>query len=67
VRFGDEFVREARHCLLFVPSALAPSENNVLINPAHPGSKRIKLLDLEPLRYDPRLFSKPARRRHQRG
>ena len=64
-RFGDEFAREARHCLLFVPSALAPSENNVLINPAHPDSKRIKLLDAEPLHYDPRLFSKPARRRHR--
>ncbi len=64
-RFGGEFVREARHCLLFVPSALAPSENNVLINPAHPDSKRIALLDLEPLHYDLRLFSKPARRRRR--
>ena len=34
-RIGDEFVRRGRHCLLMVPSVLAPSESNCLINPAH--------------------------------
>jgi RES domain-containing protein len=28
--------RRGEHCLLLVPSVLAPNENNCLINPAHP-------------------------------
>src|SRR5438034_11538918 len=30
---GDEFLRRGEHCLLLVPSALAPDEHNCLINP----------------------------------
>ena len=55
-RFGDDFVAQAKHCLLLVPSALAPNENNVLLNPAHPGYKKIVVRNLEPLSYDPRMF-----------
>lgn len=61
-RFGDEFTQRAAHCLLLIPSALAPSENNYLINPAHPDYRRIAVRDLEPLSYDPRMFRKPRRR-----
>ena len=35
-RFGDEFVAAGKSCVLFVPSVLAPHENNCLLNPAHP-------------------------------
>ncbi len=55
-QFGDAFARRGEHCLLLVPSVLAPSENNYLINPAHPDYNRIVVNDLEPLRYDPRMF-----------
>jgi RES domain-containing protein len=61
--FGDDFGRRAKHCLLLVPSVLAPSENNCLINPAHPDYKAIRLRGLEPLSYDPRMFG----RRRGRG
>jgi RES domain-containing protein len=61
-RFGDEFAQSAAHCLLLVPSVLAPSENNCLINPAHLDYKKIVMRDLEPLNYDPRMFRKPRRR-----
>jgi RES domain-containing protein len=61
-RFGDEFTQRSAHCLLLVPSALAPRENNCLINPAHPDYKKIAVRDLEPLNYDPRMFRKPRRR-----
>ena len=61
--FGDEFAQRCEHCILIVPSVLAPSESNCLVNPAHPDYRRIAVLDLEPLRYDPRLFVK--RRRHR--
>lgn len=64
-RMGDEFVKKAEHCVLLVPSALAVSENNWLINPRHSEFKRITANRVEPLRYDPRMFRKvPHRRRH---
>ncbi len=56
-RFGDEFKERGDHCLLFIPSVLAPSENNCLINPAHPDVTKILIKTLEPLSYDPRMFS----------
>lgn len=62
-RFGDDFVMQGKHCLLLVPSVLASRENNVLINPAHPDYGRIAVGSLEPLSYDPRMFSEP----HHRG
>jgi len=55
-RFGGDFVVQGKHCLLLVPSVLAPNENNVLLNPAHPGYKKIVVRNLEPLSYDPRMF-----------
>lgn len=56
--FGDEFAQRGENCLLFVPSVLAPAERNCLINPAHADYKRIAMLPLEPLQYDPRMFSR---------
>ena len=57
-RIGDEFTRRGSHCLLMVPSVLAPSEYNCLINPAHPDQKKIRTRTVEPLSYDPRMFRK---------
>lgn len=59
--FGDEFAQRAENCLLFVPSVLAPAERNCLINPAHADYNRISMLQLEPLQYDPRMFSRTRR------
>ena len=63
-RFGDEFAQRGEHCLLLVPSILAPNENNCLINPEHPDSKRIGVRGVAPLSYDPRMF---AKQRSHRG
>lgn len=57
-RWGDEFARRRAHGLLLVPSVLAPSENNWLLNPAHPDYRRIVVVGVEPLSYDPRMFRK---------
>jgi RES domain-containing protein len=62
VRIGDEFVRRGAHCLLLVPSVLAPREYNWLINPAHPEFRRIEVREPEPVAYDPRMFRTAARR-----
>jgi RES domain-containing protein len=61
-RFGDEFVMKGKSCLLFVPSVVAPNEDNCLINPAHPAFARITVQRLEPLTYDTRMFVKRVRR-----
>jgi RES domain-containing protein len=60
---GDRFAQKGEHCLLLVPSVLAPAENNWLINPGHPDYRRIVALDIEPLSYDPRMFGKARGRR----
>jgi RES domain-containing protein len=62
-QIGDRFVKKAENCLLFVPSALAVSENNVLINPQHHEFKLITVNKTGPLEYDSRMFRKTARRR----
>jgi RES domain-containing protein len=65
-RFGDEFVAEAKHCVLVVPSALAPHENNWLLNPQHRDFRRVVVYGVEPLSYDPRMFAKQRRRPRKR-
>lgn len=55
-RFGDEFARRQKHCLLLVPSVLAHGENNCLLNPVHSDFKRIVVHKPQPLSYDPRMF-----------
>jgi RES domain-containing protein len=60
---GDDFVRKAKNCLLLVPSALAVSENNWLVNPQHPEFRQIAVHPTEPLRYDRRMFSRRRRGR----
>lgn len=62
-RFGDEFVRRHEHCMLLIPSVLAPYENNCLINPAHPAFGRIVIQAPEPVAYDPRMFGGPRTQR----
>ncbi len=61
-RIGDEFVQKTAHCILIVPSALATSENNWLLNPQHPDFRKIVMQKIEPLKYDPRMFASRRRR-----
>jgi RES domain-containing protein len=63
-RFGDEFARAGKRCILKVPSVLAPSESNCLVNPVHADFQRIVVRGVEPLQYDPRMFRKQLSRRH---
>lgn len=64
-RIGDEFVRKAAHCVLTVPSALVPNENNWLLNPQHHGFERVVVSRIEPLIYDERMFGASGRRRRK--
>jgi RES domain-containing protein len=63
--FGDDFIRRAECAGLIVPSAVAPSENNWLLNPAHPDFRKIVIRDSEPPIYDSRLIHR-ERGRHKK-
>jgi len=65
-RIGDEFVAQGKHCVLVVPSALAPHENNWLLNPQHRDFRRVVVHGVEPLSYDPRMFAARLRRPRKR-
>jgi len=64
---GDDFVRRGENCLLIVPSALAPHDDNWLLNPAHGDYKRLSLLNAERLSYDSRMLTGRGRRRAKRS
>ena len=51
---GDEFISSGRIAVLIVPSALAPSESNWLLNPQHSDFARIEFDPLQPFEYDRR-------------
>jgi RES domain-containing protein len=53
---GDEFVHSERAAVLTVPSALAPTESNWLINPRHPAFAKIRVHPAKDFHYDARFF-----------
>jgi len=65
-RIGDDFVRKAEFCVLIVPSALAPHENNWLLNPQHANFRRVTVSSPEPLSYDARMFAAQRRGRRKK-
>jgi RES domain-containing protein len=57
---GDKFVRNGEAAVFILPSAVAPTENNWLLNPQHPHFQKIELEHTEPFHYDPRLLKRKA-------
>lgn len=53
---GNEFLKNKESLLLKVPSAVIPDEYNVLINPGHPGFKKVTLISAKIFEFDIRLF-----------
>jgi RES domain-containing protein len=54
---GDSFVADLKTAILIVPSVLAPSESNWLINPRHPEFPRIRVHRPVDFQYDRRFFA----------
>jgi RES domain-containing protein len=54
---GEAFVNRGHSALLLAPSVIVPEEANVLINPVHPDSARIRATRLRHWTYDPRLIA----------
>ena len=67
VRYGDDFLQRGERGFLLVPSALAPSENNWLINPHHADFRKLVVAETERLSYDPRLFRRERRSRKHKA
>jgi RES domain-containing protein len=53
---GDLWVKQGRSAVLELPSIIIPGEPNYLLNPAHPGFKKIAIGKPEPFSFDPRLL-----------
>lgn len=54
-RIGDEWLRSGRTALLRVPSVVAAATWNVLVNPSHSESARLKIIRVHEHRLDERL------------
>lgn len=55
--FGSDWFSTGRSCILIVPSVVARTENNLLINPNHPNFNNISVGLEQPVTWDNRLFS----------
>ena len=55
-QFGDCWLAEKRSCILFVPSIVAPLDNNILINEFHPQFANLRTSLNHPVIWDKRLF-----------
>ena len=55
---GDRWVQERRSAVLALPSAISPADTNFLLNPEHPGFKRIHIASPIDFDFDPRLLNR---------
>ena len=53
---GDTWLTKSSPPLLSVPSAIVPETVNVLLNPAHPDSARLLVVNISEHAIDPRLL-----------
>ena len=53
---GDQWASAGEHLLLRVPSVLVPEESNVLVNPAHPDARDVRIDSSRGFSHDPRLM-----------
>lgn len=52
---GDDWLDNQESLILQIPSVVVESEYNYLLNPLHTDIKDIKISDITPFKYDPRL------------
>jgi RES domain-containing protein len=55
---GTAWIRTGTTAVLVVPSVVVPHERNVLLNPAHPDFRRIRLGSPESFSFDPRMWKR---------
>ena len=52
---GEAWISRGRDLALQVPSVLVPEETNVILNPAHPRMREVKIVSTRAFHFDPRL------------
>lgn len=57
-RLGNEWLEAGNSAGLLVPSAVVPMENNLLLNPGHPGFRQVKVFDPRAVSFDSRLLTR---------
>jgi len=55
---GDAWLRSGAALCLIAPSTIVPQERNVMLNPAHPDMRTVKVIALERFRFDERVLAK---------
>lgn len=55
-KIGDQLLKENNFPIIKVPSAIVKGEFNFVLNPLHPQSANIKLMDSKSFSFDERLF-----------
>lgn len=55
-KVGDDFISNQKFLALKVPSAIMPEDFNLLVNPAHPDFKQVKIESVRKLTIDNRLL-----------
>jgi RES domain-containing protein len=53
---GNAWLVQGRSVALRAPSVLVPYAWNVLLNPLHAAIERVSISNIEPFRFDPRLW-----------
>lgn len=52
---GDKWLVEERSLALIVPSVVLPDSRNILLNPQHLGTARLRVVSQQPFTFEPRL------------
>lgn len=53
---GDRWLRAGASALLEVPSAIIPTETNLILNPAHPDVAKLRIRAARTFQFDPRMW-----------
>jgi RES domain-containing protein len=56
MRAGDQWLMAGKSALLEVPSAVIPSEMNLILNPMHPDSAKLRVGAARAIHFDPRMW-----------
>jgi len=62
MRCGSAWLRRGNTVVRVVPSAIVPSQSNVLLNPLHPDFGKIRIGRVRPFAFDPRMRRQAAAR-----
>jgi len=56
MRVGDKWLRAKTSALLEVPSAIIPTETNLILNPVHSDAAKLQIRAARPFQFDPRMW-----------